>query len=188
MNRRHRRHAAPCGKRSAGGHCLRNVRHARVRQLHAACRPEVVRRNVRVTCLRPVSQQETVEYPVTRFEPNVQSREISYNVLEPRKETREEAVHGRGAAKENANPRSNGHAHGAGRGKGTISSDGSLSGADRSFGSPAPLGAADNHGSPGNSKLRRVRRVIDWARRGVFSPSPPAPLPKGEGSFEGAFT
>jgi hypothetical protein len=56
----------------------------------APCCPQVVRRNIKVTCMRPVSQQETIEYPVTQFQPNVQSRAISYNVLESRKESREE--------------------------------------------------------------------------------------------------
>jgi hypothetical protein len=55
-----------------------------------ACCPQFVRRVVKVTCMQPISEQQTVEYPVTRFEPSVQARAISYNLLEPRTETRVE--------------------------------------------------------------------------------------------------
>jgi hypothetical protein len=54
------------------------------------CCPQVVRRVVKVTCMQPISEQQTIDYPVTRFEPNVQARTVGYNLLEPRTETRVE--------------------------------------------------------------------------------------------------
>jgi hypothetical protein len=55
-----------------------------------ACPPQVVCRTVKVTCMRPVPRQETVDYPVTKFQPDVDTRQVSYNILESRKEFREE--------------------------------------------------------------------------------------------------
>jgi hypothetical protein len=47
-------------------------------------------RTVSVTCTRPVSQQETIEYPVAHLKPDVRMETVSFYEFKPEKTTREE--------------------------------------------------------------------------------------------------
>jgi hypothetical protein len=53
--------------------------------------PQVVQRTINVTCMKPVEQQETIQYPVTHFKPNVEAQTVSFYEYEPETVTHEES-------------------------------------------------------------------------------------------------
>jgi hypothetical protein len=55
----------------------------------SAC-PTVVQKKIYVTVMKPVNQRETVDYPVSKFQPNARFQNVSYYEFEPEKITREE--------------------------------------------------------------------------------------------------
>ena len=54
------------------------------------CAPAVIQRKVCVTCMKPVVQQETIEYPVTHFQPKPRSETVSFYEYQTEKVAREE--------------------------------------------------------------------------------------------------
>ena len=54
------------------------------------CPPAVVQRKVCVTCMKPVSEQETIEYPLTHFQPKARSETVSYYEYQTEKVARDE--------------------------------------------------------------------------------------------------
>ncbi len=54
------------------------------------CPPAVIQRKINVTCMKPVSERETIPYPVTRFQQNARLETVSFYEFEPEKVTHEE--------------------------------------------------------------------------------------------------
>jgi hypothetical protein len=54
------------------------------------CRQITVPRTVSTTCTKPVNEQETVQYPVTRMQPSSQMQNVSYYEFKPEYVTHEE--------------------------------------------------------------------------------------------------
>jgi len=55
-----------------------------------ACTPQVIQRKVNVTCMRPVSERETIQYPVTHFQQSARLETVSFYEFQPEKITHEE--------------------------------------------------------------------------------------------------
>jgi hypothetical protein len=47
------------------------------------CQQITVPKTISVTCMKLVTEQETVQYPVTRFQPSVQLQNVSYYEFQP---------------------------------------------------------------------------------------------------------
>jgi hypothetical protein len=54
------------------------------------CTQVTVPRKITTTCTKPVNEQETVQYPVTRFQPSAQLQNVSYYEFQPEIVTHEE--------------------------------------------------------------------------------------------------
>jgi hypothetical protein len=56
----------------------------------STCTQVTVPRKITTTCMRPVSEQQTVQYPVTRMQPSAQVQNVSYYEFKPEIRTHEE--------------------------------------------------------------------------------------------------
>jgi hypothetical protein len=54
------------------------------------CKQITVPRTITTTCTKPVQEQETVQYPVTRMQPSAQIQNVSYYVFKPEYVTHDE--------------------------------------------------------------------------------------------------
>ena len=56
----------------------------------STCKQVTVPRKITTTCTKPVNEQETVQYPVTRLQPSAQLQNVSYYEFQPEYVTHEE--------------------------------------------------------------------------------------------------